>query len=71
MLLSFERPARESRGAPPAALENCTVATVAVTDHQLWLAVPAATTGITEPPAKAEGSITVKMVRAHGGCLGT
>jgi hypothetical protein len=64
MLLSFERPARESRGAPPTALENCTVAKAVAT-------ISAAATGITEPLASAKGSITVKIIRAHGGCLGT
>jgi hypothetical protein len=33
--------------------------------------ISATTAGITEPSAKAEGSITVKIIRAHGGCLGT
>jgi hypothetical protein len=67
MLLSFERPAhsrrlertpsREPRAVRDlfADLENCTVAN---------------DTGITE--SRVSGSqITVKIVRAYGGCLGT
>ena len=71
MLLSFERPAKlaslaEVRSdpaigpAPPtlfADLENCTVAN---------------DTGITGwEPLGLPTEITVKIVRAHGGCLGT
>jgi hypothetical protein len=68
MLLSFERPARcrwlEDYGPMPACvalrlfadLENCTVAN---------------DTGITGRSRKALPKITVKIVRAHGGCLGT
>ena len=69
MLLSFERPARcrwrEDQGPVPvcvalrlfADLENCTVAN---------------DTGITGRSAFGRSpEITVKIVRAHGGCLGT
>ena len=68
MLLSFERPARcrwrEEQDPMPARvalrlfadLENCTVAN---------------DTGITGRSRKALPKITVKIVRAHGGCLGT
>src|SRR5665213_4248321 len=70
MLLSFERPARHAsvrgrlRPWPAfvaaylfADLENCTVANV---------------TGITERELRFSlKKITVKIVRAHGGCLGT
>jgi hypothetical protein len=68
MLLSFERPARRRLLAGPgpgllsgefclfADLENCTVAN---------------DTGITGQSRKALPKITVKIVRAHGGCLGT
>ena len=68
MLLSFERPARRRLLAGPgpgylsgefrlfADLENCTVAN---------------DTGITGQSRKALPEITVKIVRAHGGCLGT
>jgi hypothetical protein len=70
MLLSFERPARyasvrgRSRPWPAfvtaylfADLENCTVTNV---------------TGITERELRFSlKKITVKIVRAHGGCLGT
>src|SRR5947209_5852974 len=84
MLLSFERPAsagpraeRNKRafarsGAPAgdrlsAVLENCTEATSAAIDKRRLK------TGITWPaPASSRtGLITVKIVRAHGGCLGT
>ena len=68
MLLSFERPARCRRLAGPgpglraarlrlvADLENCTVAN---------------DTGITGQSREALPEITVKIVRAYGGCLGT
>jgi hypothetical protein len=68
--LSFERPAKAELDragpvghavapAPPtlfADLENCTVAN---------------DTGITGRSLRASPKITVKIVRAHGGCLGT
>jgi hypothetical protein len=69
--LSFERPARQApvrgRFSPLAGvdggarlfadLENCTVANV---------------TGITGRGLRSSpNKITVKIVRAHGGCLGT
>ena len=70
MLLSFERPAkpvisRRPSGpawspAPPtlfADLENYTVA------NELWVSPGGA--------ARLFPKITVKIVRAHGGCLGT
>ena len=68
MLLSFERPAPcrwlAGQRVPglwvgcylSADLENCTVAN---------------DTGITGRSRKALPKITVKIVRAHGGCLGT
>jgi hypothetical protein len=68
MLLSFERPAREpvAHRTPRVThvdalclltdLENCTVAN---------------DTGITGRSRKALPKITVKILRAHGGCLGT
>ena len=57
MLLSFERPLRQSAGRRLFAdLENCTVAN---------------DTGITGQSRKALPEITVKIVRAYGGCLGT
>jgi hypothetical protein len=39
--------------------------------HVVAMTISMAAAGITEPSAKAEGSITVKIIRAHGGCLGT
>jgi hypothetical protein len=39
--------------------------------HVVATSISVAAAGITEPSAKAEGSITVKIIRAHGGCLGT
>jgi hypothetical protein len=68
MLLSFERPARSpalagasvlgcgARARLFSDLENCTVAN---------------DTGITGRGRKASPEITVKIVRACGGCLGT
>jgi hypothetical protein len=71
MLLSFERPVPAGSAiasirrpsALSAALENCTVATVTVTISTVTRVSP---TGLFEL-----GQITVKIVRAHGGCLGT
>jgi hypothetical protein len=58
MLLSFERPTRETHvSASSAVLENCTVAT-SILDLRQKINVEKA-------------SFTVKIVRAHGGCLGT
>ena len=86
MLLSFERPAPagaairppfnggcEARSVgrrclPRAVLENCTEATSAAIDKRrlkngYHLALPGREVVL--------GLITVKIVRAHGGCLGT
>jgi hypothetical protein len=87
MLLSFERPARSRRlaGLRPgpcgsrahlsADLENCTVANeywVSPGESQVNRVFPSRVTGAL-PTVTPSGvtAITVKIVRAHGGCLGT
>jgi hypothetical protein len=75
MLLSFERPGRETPAATLlAVLENCRCeADARAIDKQLVRQFgyhrahsPAAVRG-----RRGEGAITVKILRAHGGCLGT
>ena len=57
MLLSFERPPWQSAKRDLFAdLENCTVANERVSPGG---------------GRKASSQITVKIIRAHGGCLGT
>ncbi len=75
MLLSFERPrpdAGPSAGVAHVtpsrtALENCTVATC----HPLTISVGGKRVSPIDPLAGSIIKITVKIVRAHGGCLGT
>ena len=56
VLLSFERPARESPGLRPRrTLKTAQLAKQKWRDHRVLFLDP----------------ITVKIIRAHGGCLGT
>ena len=86
MLLSFERPAQlagashspATRTPSRTALENCTVATQPRTDssrgcisswaHDIEPDCRVSPAGLL---SEAGQKITVKIVRAHGGCLGT
>jgi hypothetical protein len=80
MLLSFERPRRESPAATLlAVLENCRCeADARAIDKQLVRQQTThpppgvCVTGITVSERESVlHTITVKIVRAHGGCLGT
>ena len=87
MLLSFERPAASPAGAFSADLENCTAMPTSASTFAwapllslaasmvppLGAAPPAAVTdrGNGYHRAANGGLITVKIGRAHGGCLGT
>ena len=83
MLLSFERPARHRRLARTflglrvtvclfTDLENCTVANdTGINGRGLTASAGEISDFSDRIRRQATAAITVKIVRAHGGCLGT
>ena len=67
-LLSFEGPRAEDLGSTASAkLENCTIA-----KKGIYAARAFGCGGVKHRPClRARKELTVKMLRAHGGCLGT
>ena len=79
MLLSFERPAASPAGAFSADLENCTAMPTSASTLTEW--APSLSSDPSSDDVQGRGNgyhraaigglITVKIGRAHGGCLGT
>src|ERR671915_1455939 len=76
-LLSFERPAGESPVAPSPDLENCTVGQTTESPRAglacgaaLKITVVRRREALFGAVTAGLSTITVKIVRAHGGCLG-